>query len=701
MGSERVRIETRDKASGIVTGVRNLTPALDYDVDYLQGRIVLSAPLNSTASDNLLIRSDAVSGDEAYLVVRYEYTPGFDDLSDVSTGGQAHYWIGDYVKLGVTANTNEQDAGDSSLNAADLTLRLSADSWIKHQEATSEGLVSMPTFSADGGFEFAAYDPNAFINAEADATRTDLSIGMRDLVGWGDARLTAYQQEVGAGYSAPGLTALTDIVNYGGTLSLPMGDRLSLIAKLDHRDQAQGIETRALEYNLSYQVSDHWDVSAGYREDNRADRSINVPLSQELGERTDAVLQVGYDSKDTWRVYAFTQDTLSTTGDRETNARSGVGGSFRFSESMSLDAEVSDGDLGTGGRIGTNYIVSDRTSLYLNYALENERTDTALAASRGREGNLVAGMKSRLGDSTSVFLEERYQQSNSMTGLTHATGMTFAPDGKWSMGINTDIGTLRDQQTGAETDRIAGGIQVSFGARELQFSSAIEYRNDDAEQPDLTRTERKTWLFRNNVKYQLNADSRLLGKLDHSTSESSQGEFYDGGFTEAVLGYAIRPVDNDRLNALVKYTYFFNVPTTDQATLQNVAAEFVQKSHIAAVDVTYDLTPRISVGGKYAYRLAQVSLDRENPDFFDNDASLYVVRGDYRLGKNWEFLAEARLLDMPDLNESRSGALLTISRYLGDHLKLGVGYNFTDFSEDLTDLSYDHHGFFLNLTGSM
>ena len=55
---------------------------------------------------------------------------------------------------------------------------------------------------------------------------------------------------------------------------------------------------------------------------------------------------------------------------------------------------------------------------------------------------------------------------------------------------------------------------------------------------------------------------------------------------------------------------------------------------------------------------------------------------------------------MPDLNESKSGALAAVSRYLGDHLKIGVGYNFTDFSDDLTDLSYDHHGAFLNLTGS-
>jgi hypothetical protein len=288
-----------------------------------------------------------------------------------------------------------------------------------------------------------------------------------------------------------------------------------------------------------------------------------------------------------------------------------------------------------------------------------------------------------------------------MNGLTHATGINFAPTDKWSLGFNTDIGTLQDVQTGAETDRLAGGIQVSFGYDDLQISSGIEYRSDDVEQLDLSRSERSTWLLRNGLKYQLSLSGRLIGKLNHSESDSSQGTFHDGGFTEAVLGYAYRPVYNDRLNALVKYTYFYNVPTTDQISVHNVAAEFIQKSHIAAADITYDITPRLSVGGKYAYRLGMVSLDRESPQFFENNASLYVLRGDYRFRDNWEFLVEGRLLDMPDISESRSGALAAVSRYFGDHLKVGIGYNFTDFSDDLTDLSYDHHGAFLNLTGSM
>jgi hypothetical protein len=208
-------------------------------------------------------------------------------------------------------------------------------------------------------------------------------------------------------------------------------------------------------------------------------------------------------------------------------------------------------------------------------------------------------------------------------------------------------------------------------------------------------------LFRNSFKFQMGPDWRLVGKLNHSDSDSSQGDYFDGGYTEAVFGYAYRPVWHDRLNVLTKYTYFYNIPTTEQETGQNVAAEFIQKSHVAAVDVSYDLTRNWSVGGKYAYRLSQMSVDRENQDFFDNNAHLYVARADWRFGKRWEGLLEGRILDMPDFDERRSGTLVTLYRYLGDNLKVGLGYNFTDFSDDLTDLSYDHRGAFINFVGAM
>jgi flagellar motor protein MotB len=698
-GSEQVRIEVRDKDSGLVTGTVNLQPNVDYEIDYLQGRIVLAAPLSSTAADNLLVRTSGLSGQLAYLVARYEYTPAFEDIHTWTTGGQADMWLNNYVRLGVTASSNDSGVEGNSLKGADLTLRKSTDSWVKLQTGRSDGLVSSPNYSTDGGFSFANYSTGTFANASAEAYRADVSLGLGDFLTGNKGRLTYYTQHLDAGYSAPGFDTLTATDFYGGTLKLPLGDNWSVNAKADRKEQEQGLTTQAEELDVAYKLTKNWSVSTGVRQDERQDNSVVVPATQQQGDRTDVVAQLGYDSLTTWRAYTFAQDTVSKSGDRVDNGRAGVGGSYRVTNTLQVEAEASEGDLGPGGKLGTNYLVSNHTTLYLNYSLENELADTGLVQ---RQGTLVSGMKERLSDSSTVYLEERYQDIDSASGLTHATGVTLTPDDRWNFGVNAEVGTLVDSQTDAETKRKAGGIRVGYNHDKIQASSGIEYRDDDMQQPDATSyTTLKTWLFRNNLKLQITPDWRLVGKLDHSMSNNSQGQFYDGGYTDATLGYGYRPVQSDRLDVLAKYTYFYNVPTAGQVTPQDTAAQFIQKSHIASIDVSYDLTQQWTVGGKYAYRLGVAALDRVNPQFFDNTAELYIVRIDWHFRQEWEGMIEGRALEMPDLNETRSGALVAIYRHLGKHVKAGLGYNFTNFSEDLTDMSFKSHGIFMNVVGSM
>jgi flagellar motor protein MotB len=697
-GSESVRIEIRDKASGIVTGVVNLRPNVDYDIDYLQGRLLLSEPLSATANDDLLVRNSGLSGDEAYLVARYEYTPGFDKLDEVAVGGQGDYWLNDHVRLGLTADSNGGESA-SNLGAADLTLRKSTNSWVKVQTGRSNGLLSPSLQSNDGGFGFQGPDDQSFTGKKAGAYRADLSVGLGDFFEGRDGRFTFYTQNLDAGYSAQGQATINDTQQYGGTFRMPVTSRLSLAAKGDQKIQDQGLETRAIEFDVGYKLTERWSVSTGVRDDLRKDRSPIVPLTQEQGERTDAIAQVKVDPSDSWRAYGFVQDTVAASGDRPNNGRIGAGGSYRLTKRFRIEGEASAGELGPGGKVGTSFLYTERTNFYLNYSLENERTDNGQLL-RGSQGSLVSGAKTRLSDSSSVYVEERYQNGTSLGGLTHATGINFTANERWNFGGSAEFGKLRDSQTGADTDRKAGGIRVGYGVDKIQFSSGIEYRRDDAEQPDRTHTQMSLWLFRNNFKFQLTPDWRVIGKLDHSVSDSSLGDFYGGGYTEAVVGYAYRPVRNNRLNALVKYTYFYNVPTPDQLGFQNTAAEFLQKSHIAALDVTYDLTANWSVGSKYAYRLGEESLDRVHPSFFDNPARLAVLRVDWRFLRQWDGLAEVRMLELPNVNQRRRGALATIYYHIGKNLKAGVGYNFTDFSDDLTDLKYNHQGVFLNLIGT-
>ena len=700
-GSERVRIEIRDKDSGLVLSVKNLTPSVDYDIDYLQGRLLLSKPLPATADDGMEVHSDSLSGHAVFLVVRYEFTPDLNDMDKLATGGRAHYWFNDYLKLGLTAADQRDAGGESKLHAADVTIRRSSESWIKLEAGRSEGSGMLTTISRDGGYAFAT--PEIPDGSKALGYRLDAGIGFKDFFPKGRGRATFYLQDLEAGYSAPGLAADRDLTQYGGTATFPLSDRLDASLKADRTEQRRGLTTTAGELDLAYRLGEHWKLSSGLRYDSREDDSEVVPATQEEGDRTDLLARLLYESRARWSSYIFVQQSLQTNKNREENGRIGVGGSYRVTDRFNVTGEVSEGDLGEGGRLGTEYLYSDRTTLYLNYALENERTDNGL---RARKGNMASGFRTRFSDSASIYLEERYTHGDVPTGLMHSTGVRLAPSDRLNFGANLDFGTLKDFRTGAELERKAVGVSFGYGFEKLKIASAVEYRQDDAEQPDAGSSRRTTWLLKNNFKYQLSPDWRLIGKFNYSRSESSLGQSFDGNYTEAVMGYAYRPVRFDRLNALLKYTYFYNAPAPEQSAglysaAGTAAAGPIQRSHIWAADATYDLTQRWTVGGKYAYRQGEVSPDRDAKQFFNSRAHLLVARADWHFLHGWDALIEGRRLDLPDARERRHGALLGLYRQLGNHAKVGVGYNFSDFSDDLTDLDYRHQGVFINIVGKM
>ncbi|MFO7604765.1 MAG: hypothetical protein R6W72_00490, partial [Desulfurivibrionaceae bacterium] len=92
---------------------------------------------------------------------------------------------------------------------------------------------------------------------------------------------------------------------------------------------------------------------------------------------------------------------------------------------------------------------------------------------------------------------------------------------------------------------------------------------------------------------------------------------------------------------------------------------------------------------------------RLDPEYFLSRASLYVLRADYHFLHKWDGLVEGRLLDLPDAGDLLSGVLVGLYHHLGKHIKMGIGYNFSNFSDDLTDFSYDHQGLFVNLIGKI
>lgn len=207
----------------------------------------------------------------------------------------------------------------------------------------------------------------------------------------------------------------------------------------------------------------------------------------------------------------------------------------------------------------------------------------------------------------SVFAEQRYQDATEQSGLIQAYGLDFAPNDDWSYGLNTEFGTI-NSESGDELRRRAVGGKVGYSGDWLRYAGALEYREDksDAETRDV-------WLMRDNLSYKINPDWRFISKLDFSIGNSTRGDFFDGNFVEGSVGYAYRPVFNDRLNLLAKYTYLSDLAPPDQlSSTTSRAIDYSQRSHVAAIDAIYDLTERWSIGGKYAYRLGELRMSRDN-----------------------------------------------------------------------------------------
>jgi flagellar motor protein MotB len=710
-GAEHVFIEIRDRDSGFALKRTELVPTSDYDIDYLQGRVMLSSPLSSLSDDGSLVRAGGFTGMPAYLVVEYEYTPLSGSLDTLATGGRITWWANDHVGLGVTAARQDQIGADQRLAGADITVRKTENTYVKAEVARSEGPGTGSYDSLDGGFNFSSLTPASLTGdsgpaGRASAWRLEGQADLRDLGRDAGGRVNAYAQSRGAGFSAPGEFATNQTRQVGASANLPVGEGGELRVKVDRRDEQDGYNSDSVDVQYGLKLSPKWKLGAGVRQDNKTgDAIITSPtlLSTQTvtGARTDAAVQLDYTGSDRWGLYGFAQETLHRTGTRLDNDRLGVGGNYRFSDKLSGHAELSGGSGGLAGKAGVDYQYDDRSSVYMTYIDDTGRTDENLI---GRGGNLVSGVRSKIGDGLTMFTEHRYS-TGTQPGLTHAYGVQYAPDKNWTFGVNFENGWVGAETVGA-TRRQAIASTAGYSSERVKYSGGIEYRKDRSQ-----LEERSSWLVKNSLSYKVGTDARWVGTFNWADSDSSAGSLADANYTEATLGYALRPAFNDKLNLLFKYTYLYDLSAPNQVVtgggldssfgaVSSTGIDYQQRSHVLAADATYDLNERWTLGGRYAWRRGDLRASRDNSTpWFKSSAQLTVLRLDWKLVRKWDWMLEWRSLSAKELQDRKDGWLTAVYYHLNENFKVGVGYNFTDYSDDLTDMSYRAKGFFLNMLG--
>lgn len=729
IGSETVTVEYRDRVTEQVLERRTLVYGVDYTFDYLQGVMILMRPLSSSTGTSLPVREDALGGNKVYLIAQYEYTPVIGKVDGYVYGGRAQHWVDERVRVGVTGMNETTGVADQQAYGADIKIRHSEDTFVEAEAARSIGPGFGTSRSTDGGLTLSDVGTTGNRNRAATAVRVRGQAALEDIPGSGmKGKIGGYYEKKEAGFSTLANQVSVGQRIWGAHADVDVTDDVNLRLVYDYftedrdyddfYDRESGGRTRRKgEATISKEFEKYWKLSFGVSYTKL--RSPIARLSGKVGydgERLDAGVRVQYKPDADHTYYVFGQGTFDRLGGIRRNDRAGVGSKYQLNETIALEGEISYGNTGLSALASITYSPTADDSYYISYRLDPDRAfdiDRIYNLSGDDRGTIIVGARRKLDDTLSAYAENNYDLFGRRNSLTKTYGLIYTPDNIWTIDGGFEAGVIEDNtidpDTGLERsdfDRKAVSLSVGYKDEERGTNGHIRGEARFEGSDDDTR-DRNTYLFASGLSWKTSQDWRFLLKIDTVLSDTdSQGSFRDGDYVEASFGYAYRPVDNDRLNALFKYSWVYDLPGTDQVSaITGNDYGPAQRSHIVSADFTYDLLPWLSVGGKYGYRYGEVRdrlLDEDRKSFTDwkkSSAHLGIVRTDLHIVKNWDALLEARILHMSEARTTDYGALVAIYRHVGENLKVGAGYNFGSFSDDLRDLTLDDQGVFLNAIG--
>jgi hypothetical protein len=152
----------------------------------------------------------------------------------------------------------------------------------------------------------------------------------------------------------------------------------------------------------------------------------------------------------------------------------------------------------------------------------------------------------------------------------------------------------------------------------------------------------------------------------------------------------------DWFHALARYTRVNNLPPGSQVSL---ALGNERTDEVYALQGVADLHRRLTYSGKLALRDRTSVTDQL--DTLRSEMRLWINRFDYHVTDKWDAALEYRVLSLQGAGDNSSdGFLFEINRLLFQHLRLGVGYNLTDFTDnELSANDYSAEGVFLRIQG--
>jgi hypothetical protein len=692
-GSETLTIETRNALTGWITARSSLKYNDDYDFDYVQGVAILKKPLSSSSS----------VGTENYLVANYEYTPAARDVKGYVVGGRAQQWIGDNVRVGVTGLREKTGVADQNMVGADIHVQKSEGTYIEAEVAHSKGPGFGSSYSADGGLTI-QNNGTAGNSKSANAYRVEGHVAVEELTnGKATGDVVARMEHYEKGYSTPSMDARDSRTLWGVEGNVDVSDTVRANAVYSEEHVATGQREREVLGKIQARLTDNFTAEPYVKYTDEKPSTTSTGTDQ--GKRLNTGVKLIYAWDDDNEAYVYGQGTVKRTGTLRRDNRVGIGGSKQVTEKVSASGEISTGSTGIGAKALINYDPTADDHYYLGYELNADRDATeswpfALVGSDA--GSVVAGMKYKMNEQWSAYGEDNLDLFGERTSLTHAYGVTYTPDAAWAVNLGGEWGLVYDNTINSATnkknsdlDRRALSMAIAYKTEDMEGKIKGEGRLDESE--DNSRDIR-SYLLQASFGMKISDDWRAIATFDGVSTDATDNT-KAGNYAEGSIGAAYRGTTSDRWNALVKYTYLLDEPGSDQVAVDGTTSSPAQRSHIVSGDVSYQLNKNLTLGAKYAARIGQIRDRKAGAPWERSTVQLGVLRADVHVVKEWDAMLEGRVMWSGTTDETDLGVVAALYRQFGDNMKVGVGYNFGHFSDDLRDLSQNDHGVFLNVIG--
>ena len=672
-GSEQVTILVRDKDTGLtlsrVTQVQNT----DYNINYDLGRILFERPISSFSDDSSLFNENILAGHPVYIQVDYEARSS--SLENKATGGYVRKQITDDISVGATHIDDKQVSSEYSLQGIDTEVRVGEHSRIVAEVAKSEGTEGIINVSEDGGLSFAEYNPGGVQKGNAWKAATEVDFGK--MLDWQYGfKVSAYVKQLDPEFQSAGNTQESGTRKTGIDVAVKPTERDQVTVNYAAQDplsspgvQTLGSSVESTLFDVQWKhTRETWTVTSGYQsrdsEINNLDQKDSDYLAAEFAWHPDDKLKTRIKH----------QQTVS--GEENTQTSAGV--DYKVTNNVGVSSSVAQGSNGEAAEASINIGVGDG-KVYI--------TERVVDENQNHSTSTIVGAEQKVSESTQVYSE--YQREQASTS-------------------DRDVSVVGTRSNWMITEGLSFRLVSEYGHSETDSGYASQYAlavgltyNHPAGFKLSTRDEmRRQWGDRsieqfvttNKAEVKLSPDYTALAKVGYSHSKDTDLDETIAQYRENSIGLAYRPTKNDKFNALMRYTVIDDLRTltVDIDTISRTRMD------VLSIEWSWQFNDRFEWVDKLAIKERTESVG--NLPGTESTTMLSLHRLNYNIWKSLEFGIEYRILEQREADDKLNGWLTELMWRVNRYTRLGVGYNFTDFSDnEFSNNDYSVRGIFMRL----